>query len=286
MNTKHLINDRYIIEAITNKDHRLTGEKNILSAEGIKPLLKLPEIAENIKVYEEIDSTNREAKAQAVAGAAHGTTILANRQNAGRGRCGKDFFSPHGSGLYMSFVLHSDRLGLDNSTAITAYAAVCVCQAIEAACNIRPAIKWVNDIFVDGKKICGILTEAITEYECSHVREVIVGVGINISTKTEDFPEPLRDIATSLYPEGNASITRNHLAAEIINRIVHYDRLDETLIFAEYKKRLFMLEADIVVLQGDESYCAKALDIDKLGRLIVRNEKGEIKTLFSGEIKI
>lgn len=283
---KDLRNDGYVIEAVTKKGYRLTGENDILSIEGIKPFLVSPDIAGNMKFFAEIDSTNREAKAQAIAGATHGTIILANAQTSGKGRRDREFFSPSDSGLYMSFILSADTVGFANPTAITAYAALCVCDAIEAVCGLSPSIKWVNDIFLDGKKISGILTEAITEFESRSIREIIVGIGINISTKAEDFPEPLRDIASSLYPDGNAPITRNRLAGEIINRILCTDKPNEADMFEQYKKRLFILGADITVIGERGNYTARALDINEQGHLIVRAQNGEIKTLLSGEVRV
>lgn len=283
---KDLRNDGYIIEAATNKGYRLTGENDILSVEGIKPFLLSSDAVPDMKLFAEIDSTNREAKAQAIAGAEHGTVILANRQTSGRGRRGREFFSPSDSGLYMSFILHSDAVGFTNPVSVTAYTALCVCEAIEELCGVSPAVKWVNDIFVDGKKIGGILTEAITEFESRSIREIIVGVGINISTKPEDFPEPLRELAGSLYPNGKTSISRNRLAGEIINRILYKNKPDEADLFVQYKARLFMLGENIAVVKEKESYTAKALDIDEQGHLIVQKQNGETETLLSGEIKL
>lgn len=283
---KDLRNDGYVIEAATNKGYRLTGENDILSAEGIMPFLLSPDFAENIKVFESIDSTNREAKAGAIAGARHGTVILANQQTSGRGRRDREFFSPSDCGLYMSLILSADALGFANPTAITAYAALCVCEAIEAVCGLTPKIKWVNDIFLCGKKIGGILTEAITELESGSVREIIVGIGINVSTRSEDFPEMLKDIAGSLYPDSNSPITRNRLAGEIINRILCADRPNERALFEKYKQRLFMLGADITVIEDREKYTARALDINEKGHLIVRTQNGEIRTLSSGEVRV
>jgi len=283
---KDLRNDGYLIEAITNKGYRLTGDNDIISVEGIKPFLLLAGISESIMVYAEIDSTNREAKAQAINKAAHGTVIISNSQTSGKGRHNRDFYSPPGSGLYMSFILHSSVLRFTNPTAITAYAALCVCEVIENICDMKPSIKWVNDIFLNGKKIGGILTEAITDFESGGVHEIILGIGINISTKTEDFPKEIKEYASSIYPDGNPHITRNRLAAEIINRILLSDTPAETELLERYKKRLFMLGANITVIQGRERYTAKALDINEHGHLIVQEQNGEIKTLSSGEITV
>jgi BirA family biotin operon repressor/biotin-[acetyl-CoA-carboxylase] ligase len=278
--------DGYVIEAGIKTGYRLTGENDIISVEGMKPFLSSPGLSENITVYSEIDSTNREAKARAINKAAHGTVIVSDCQVCGKGRRNREFFSPPGSGLYMSFVLHSEVLRFTNPTAVTAYAALCVCEAIENACKLKPSIKWVNDIFFNGKKIGGILTEAITVFENGSIGEIILGIGINISTKPQNFPESIRASAGSLYPNGVPLITRNCLSAEIINRILVPAAPKEAELFAQYKKRLFMLGSDIEVIQGEEKYEAEALDIDANGYLVVRTGDGEIKKLSSEEISI
>ena len=282
---KDLRNDGYRIDAVTNRGYRLTNENDILSSEGIRPFLTSSCKNIDIKMFAEIDSTNREAKAQAIAGGAHGTVVLANTQTSGRGRHNKEFFSPSDKGLYMSLLLHSGDIGFSNPTAITAYAALCVCDAIATVCGLNPSIKWVNDIFLGGKKVGGILTEAITEFESRSTGEIILGIGINITTMPEDFPETLREIAGSLYPNGHAPITRNRLAGEIINRVLCEDKPSEAHLFAQYKKRLFMLGADILIVQADESFTAKALDINEHGHLVIQKQNGKIETLLSGEIK-
>ena len=283
---KDLRKEGYSIEARTNKGYCLTGTNDIISAEGIKAYLSAPELAEHIKVFSEIDSTNREAKAQAVEKAPHGTVIIADHQTQGKGRFSRSFYSPPGTGLYISFILYSNRLGFTNPTSITAYAGLCVCEAIEKICGFEPKIKWVNDVYLNERKICGILTEAVTDFESGNIQEIILGIGINVSTKTEDFPEDVKTRAGSLYPDGKPLITRNHLAAEIIDRILNPNMPTEPELFTRYKSRLFMLGKDITVIQGDSTYAATAIDIDESGALIVKNQTGEIKTLTSGEISI
>jgi len=262
------------------------GANDIISAEGIKPFLSYPELADNIKFFPELDSTNREAKALAVDKAPHGTVVIADYQTAGRGRFSRGFFSPRGTGLYISFVLCSGRLGFSSPTAITAYAGLCVCEAVESVCGFMPSIKWVNDVYLDGKKICGILTEGVTDIESGGISGIILGIGINVSTKTEDFPEEIRTRAGSLYPDGKPMVTRNRLAAELINRVLCLNMLSEVELFSRYRKRLFMLGAEITVLQGNDEFKARALDIDGTGGLIVEKADGERVTLSSGEISI
>ena len=283
---KSLRDDGYVIEAVTNKGYRLTNENDILAAEGIKPFLASAHMADNIKVHRELDSTNREAKALAIAGAPHGSVIIAERQVSGRGRRDRDFFSPPGRGLYMSMILNSDMLGFHHPTAITAFAAVCVCEAIEGICDLKPAIKWVNDIFLNGRKICGILTEVISDFETRHIREIIIGIGVNINTLDEDFPDSLQGLAGSLYPDGKANITRNQLAAEIINRVFSAEKPGEAQIFERYRSRLFMLNTEVAIIKDGEKCAVKALDIDDSGHLLVKTQEGEILTLVSDEVKI
>jgi len=282
---KDLRHDGYVIAAVTNKGYRLDGANDILSAEGIKPFLR-PSLSADMQVYSEIDSTSREAKAQAISNAAHGTVILSDCQTDGKGRFGRAFFSPPHTGLYMSFVLQAGIIGFANPTAITAYAALCVCEAIEAACGIQPSIKWVNDILLHGKKIGGILTEAITDFESGGTHEIILGIGLNVSTPPSAFPAAIQAQAGALYPDGNPPVTRNQLAAEIINRLLAPEMPGEAELFARYKQRLCMLGADITVTQGTDTYAAKALDINETGHLIVQTDSGETRTLSSGEISI
>lgn len=268
-----------------NRDKEISYD--ILSIADIEPFLESYVVAGNIKIFKEIDSTSKKAKELAVAGAAHGTVILANQQTAGKGRCGKVFISPPDSGIYMSIILNPDTLKFTNLTAITAYAALCVCEAIESVCYLRPSIKWVNDIFMHGKKICGILTEAITKVEThANISKLIIGIGINVSTKPEVFPEILRDHVGSIYPDHSSPISRNHLAGEIMNRVLSWNKPDETQLFDQYKKHLFILGMNITVAQNKETYIARALNINNQGHLIVQRQSGEIEILSSGEVSV
>lgn len=266
---------------------KIIESSDIISAAGIKPFLSSPGPAGEILVYPEADSTHKIAKTLASDNAGHGTVVIADRQTAGRGRYGRSFFSPPSTGLYMSFILDADNLGFNAPTAITAYAALCVCEVIESLCDVKASIKWVNDIFVDGRKVCGILTEAATAPGGGRPGVVLLGIGVNVSTRQDDFPEDVKARAGSLYPDGNPPITRNRLAAGIIDRILSPGKPTTGRMFAKYKERLFMLGADILVIQGPKQYAAKALDIDETGRLIVQEEGGgHIIKLSSGEVSI
>ena len=285
---KELQKDGYHIVAVTNKGYCLSDENDIVSIPGIRPFLseKSQPYVKKIQTYKSLESTNKTAKEMAVAGAEHGTVIISDCQTMGRGRYSRKFFSPTG-GLYMSIILRPEELHFVNPTCITAFAAVSVCEAIESISEKTPKIKWVNDIFIDGKKVCGILTEAVTDFESGGLDWVVLGIGINVSIRTGDFPSDLQSLATSIYPDEKMSGVRNKLSAEIINRILGFDTSPrETEIFEKYKKRLMMLGKEITVIQNQMEYKATAVDVDSVGHLIVKNENGEIVPLSSGEIRI
>lgn len=286
---KELQKDGYNIVAVTNKGYCLSAENDIISIPGIKPFLseRSQFYANKIQVHKSLESTNKTAKEMAVAGAEHGTIIISDCQTMGRGRYSRNFFSPSGGGLYMSIVLRPEAMHFKNPTSVTAFAAVSVCESIESISTKVPRIKWVNDILIDGKKVCGILTEAVTDFESGGLDWVVLGIGINVHTRTEDFPCDLQSIATSIYPDEKMSGVRNRLSAEIINRILGFETLpSETEIFEKYKKRLMVLGKKITVIQNQVEYKATAIDVDSVGHLVVKNESGERITLSSGEIRI
>ena len=285
---KELEKEGYSIEAVTNKGYRLSDQNDIVSIQGIKPFLSPQSklYAENIKIYKTLESTNKTAKEMAVAGAEHGTVIIADSQTKGRGRYSRSYFSPSG-GLYMSIILRPEVLNFENPTSVTAFAAVAVCEAIESISEKTPKIKWVNDILIDGKKVCGILTEAVTDFESGSLDWIVLGIGINVYIKTEDFPDDLQSSATSIFPNEKMFGVRNKLSAEIINRILGYDITPrEAEIFRKYKNRLAILGNQVTVIQNKNEYKAAVIDIDAAGHLVVKNENGEIITVSSGEIRV
>ncbi|MCL1788078.1 MAG: biotin--[acetyl-CoA-carboxylase] ligase [Defluviitaleaceae bacterium] len=255
---------------------------DILCAEGIGQFLSGD--TARIVLYPALESTNKTAKALAAAGGAHGTVILAEQQTAGRGRFGRSFFSPPGHGIYMSLILRP--AGGLTATALTIRTAVCVCQAIEAFTDKTPCIKWVNDIFIGGKKICGILTEAVTGLENGHLPWMVVGIGVNVTTLPGNFPAEIQSTAGSIFGKGQPAASRNRLAAEIINRVFDLENTCSAQALCEYKKRLMMLGKKISVTGHKELFEATALDIDDIGRLIVQKDSGEILALSSGEVSI
>jgi len=257
---------------------------DILSTQGIIPFLSADKA--KIIVHASLESTNNTAKQLAASGAEHGTTIIADHQTAGRGRYSRSFFSPPGHGIYMSIIFRPAHFSCV-PTSYTTYAAVSVCEAIEAATGKKPQIKWVNDIFLNGKKICGILTETATDYESSGIHWVVIGIGINFSTPASGFPEDIEHIAGSIFSDSKPGISRGNLAAEIINRILNFENeYDSEVIFDKYKERLMILGKRVTIVGSKESFEAIAVDIDSLGHLVVKKDNGEILSLSTGEVRI
>jgi len=239
-------------------------------------------------VYESIDSTSTTARKMALGGAwGHRTVVIANHQTAGKGRYGKPFFSPADCGLYISFVLDFSKLFISSPALITTYTAIMVCEVLEALSGLSFKIKWVNDIYLDDKKVCGILTEAVTVPENPSSQWIILGIGINLITPDEGFPGELQQIAGSVFKSGFSGDLKNRLASKIISSVFSFENpFDEKEKMQLYKQKMFLLDERIIVTASDNSYEAEAIDIDENGCLIVKKDNGKILTLSSGEISI
>lgn len=278
-----LLEDGHEIEAVTNKGYRLKPESDVLSIEGIRLMLEPENREYPIYLYRQIDSTNLEAKRKVLEGAGEGTLILAEEQSKGRGRLGRSFASPSRVGVYMSLILKPE-LEIKDAILITTAAAVAVCRAIRSLTNTEPTIKWVNDIYLENKKICGILTEAVSNFETGRVDSVILGIGINVKTRQEQFPEDVRDVAGAIDPD--LDIPRNVFAAVVMNEFMHIYRNIRTRGHMEdYRRFSNVLGEAVKYLEKDIWYYARAVDIDEDGGLIVEDDKGR-RTLSTGEITL
>lgn len=223
----------------------------------------------------EVDSTNNEAKRLIAAGNMPPSLIIvANRQSAGRGRSGKSFYSAIKDAIYMTVVFESGKI--DNPASVTIAAAVAVAKALENRLDVYPKIKWVNDLFYNGRKFCGILSERVGNY-------IIVGIGINCNASQADFPPELGAIAGSIPLYG---ITKNELIAEIFNNLRAYLSQDFTAIITEYRNRSLMAGKRITYYKNNIEVFAIAIGIDDEGRLLVKTDNGDIHQLSSGEVII
>lgn len=228
-----------------------------------------------IHVFDTVTSTNDVAR-ELCNTSAEPILVIADSQTNGRGRQGKSFFSPENSGLYFSFTYNTPSPAFD-FTGLTCAVAVGVTRAIEKLTNLKPEIKWVNDIYLDGRKVAGILVQSVAENGV--IKKVIIGVGVNISTVS--FPDDIRDIAGSL----GAELDRNILAAEIINNT--YELLAKTpdSYLDEYRSKSNVIGKEIICIRDNVRHNALAVDIDPAGGLVVL-ENGEKTTLTSGEISL
>lgn len=283
---KSLEKSGYCILATTNKGYCLQENSDKLSAQSIKPFLNYNLKNIDMQVFDTIDSTNSYAKKLAQEDAKPFTVIIAEEQTKGKGRLGRSFYSPHSSGIYMSIILRP-KMSAKEALLITTSTAVAVSKAIESVCYLDTQIKWVNDIYSDGKKLCGILTEASIDFETGGLEYAIVGIGINVTTSDNDFPEEISNIATSIYPRSKTRAVRSRIIAEVLNNLSLYgERLGDKDILDEYKKRSFLLGKEIYVIEGDKKTPATAIDLSDTAELIVEFADGTKKALNSGEVSV
>ena len=282
---KQLREEGYAIDSVTNRGHCLSSDSDVLSEEGIRKYLRNRDL--NLQVYRSISSTNTVLKTMAEEGAKEGLCLIAGEQTAGKGRRGRSFYSPPNSGIYLSVLLRPALQAVD-ATSITACAAVAVAEAIESLAPVKAEIKWVNDIYVDARKVCGILTEASLDCESGQVNYLIVGIGINTRVPASDFPEELKNIAGSAFGDQPIPQLRCRLAAGVLDRLItYYTNLTDKAWFDEYRRRSMVLGKEINILApGKEPVPAVALDLDPDFALIVRTENGELRRLNSGEVSI
>lgn len=278
--------DGVVIYAKTKKGYFLPESDSSLSKEGIAHLLGETKLT--VDVRHTVTSTNDLLKQLAVNGTDEGYVIVAAEQTAGKGRFGRQFYSPDVSGVYMSLLLRP-KMKAEDSLFITTSAAVAVARAIEKVSQgrISPRIKWVNDIYVNQKKVCGILTEAAVSFESGMLDYAVLGIGINITTPEGDFPKDIKDIATSLFGDMEQDNIRNRLAAELLRELekLMLDPLAEDYL-KEYKRRQLLIDRDITVIRGDKRIFAHALGIDERARLNVKYEDGSCEALISGEVSV
>lgn len=266
----------YAIESGKNRGYRLSKGCDRLSSEAIRVNLRHDV---DVILLDEVDSTNNEAKRMLSSGYEGTGLVVARRQTAGRGRLGRSFYSPADTGIYMT-LMGRPRENMRQVMRITSAAALAVCKAIESLTDLRPGIKWVNDVYLGDKKICGILCEAITDVENGHVQSVIVGIGVNITTA--DFPEEIAHRVTSLGVELSQSVL---IAAICDNLLDLWEDLSDPAIMEEYRARSVVIGREIDFYAGNVKRSGVAVDIDSDGGLIV-DCGGERVTLQTGEITV
>lgn len=275
----------YEIEAIQNKGYKILSVPDRLSESELQSIRKTSWAGKEIFYYDVIDSTNTRAKQLAEEGHGTGTLVVADRQDAGRGRRGRSWEGPAGSGIYMTLVLKPE-INPNNASMLTLVAALAVSGAITTCTGAKAGIKWPNDIVMDGKKVCGILTEMSAQFD--YVNHIVVGIGINVHN--ESFPKEIEDVATSIYLQSGEHINRARLIEEILEQFERYYTIylkteDLSGLVNEYNSRLVNMQQKVRVLDPNEPYEGKAMGITGRGELIVDTWESR-KLVSSGEVSV
>ena len=275
------------IESIHHRGYRLGNEKDIISPEIINEIIEKEGKNRRIQYFERVDSTNTFAKKIIMEGESYPDIIIANEQEQGRGRLGREFYSPKGTGIYCSFIL-DPFIKIENSILVTVAASVAVSRAIEKVTKKDTRIKWINDIYIDDKKVCGILTEAVTDFETGIIGKIILGIGINFNTPSESFPDEITDRASSVFMDDTFGVTRNQLIAQLIIEIdecMNDIENDEIIRYYRNKSLVLGKMLEITYFGQEKPIQGKAVDIDRNGFLIIETKNG-LLTLNSGEVSI
>lgn len=276
----------YEVEAVRNKGYRLVASPDVLLSDEIKSLLETKWFGRKILYFDSIDSTNNEIKRQAEKELVPGMLAIAEEQTAGRGRRERNWVSPPGTGIWMSFPVRPD-LPPYKAPMITLVTALAVAKAIEEETGLEALIKWPNDIVVNGHKITGILTEMSAEMTSIHY--VVIGIGINVNT--EEFPEDIRETASSLYIEGGNRIKRSRLVASFGKYFEKYYEMfceagNLSTIRSEYEERLVNRNKEVYIIEKDNKIKRTAIGIGDEGELIVKDEAGNEEKIIAGEVSV
>lgn len=274
-----LITEGYDIKSVNRSGYIYYSDIRVLNKEKILSQL---DNKHNIVLLEEVDSTNNYAKKMAKDEAIDDAIIIANSQTFGRGRLGRSFESNKSSGIYMSILL-KPTFSLEYAKKITCLASVAVSKAIDKLTGLSSKIKWVNDIYINNKKVSGILTEASTLVEEGKLEYVVIGIGIN--TYTQVFSDELIKIATTLENEAQMVISRCDLIVNVINYIDYYlSHIEENIFMDEYIEKSFVIGNTVELTKYDKKYLVEVVGISKDGELIIKKEDGTKEYVSSGEI--
>ncbi|MDO5424417.1 MAG: biotin--[acetyl-CoA-carboxylase] ligase [Eubacteriales bacterium] len=275
----------YQIEAVSNRGYRLTESPDILTGEAIESFLKTEWAGRKLYCLDTIDSTNNYAKKLAEEGAPHGTLVLAEKQEAGKGRRGRGWSTPKGTAIAMTLLLRPD-IRPEKASMLTLVMGLAAARACRELLNLDVQIKWPNDLVIGGKKICGILTEMSAEMLGIHY--LVIGIGINVNMT--EFPEEIRSVATSLRLEAGKTIDRAELIAKCMEQFeTCYESFIRTGDLVElqeaYQALLVNRNQKVCVLEPGHEYTGTALGINEMGELLVETEEG-IRAVYAGEVSV
>ena len=276
----------YEIEAQQNKGYRLMAAPDLMTEAEIKSLLHTDWVAKEVLYFDTIDSTNTKAQELAEKGYPSGTLVVADKQESGKGRRGRSWVSPSGTGIFMTLMIKPD-INPNNASMLTLVAALAVAKAITSVTGEEAMIKWPNDIVVNGKKVCGILTEMNAQFD--YINHIVVGIGINVHN--ESFPEEISQMASSLMIEaGGKRFHRAQIIAETMSYFEQYydtflQTQDLSALVREYDELLVNMNKAVRVLDPKEPFDGKAMGITPKGELIVDTWESR-KLVSSGEVSV
>jgi BirA family transcriptional regulator, biotin operon repressor / biotin---[acetyl-CoA-carboxylase] ligase len=302
----------YDIVSSSKKGYKLVSIPDIISVNEISYNLATEVLGRNIVYFDTIDSTNSYAKKLGNANCVEGTVVVADMQTEGRGRLGRQWNSASGKGIWMSIVL-KPNIGPEDAQIITIAAAIAVVAALKKSVGIDAGIKWPNDIIIDGKKVCGILTEMNSEME--RVNFIVLGIGLNVNQTAEDFPEDIKDLATSLKIHLNKGTDRGNSSPDLLNCTSQVNRPPDSLdfnrceiiknllyeleriyskiskgfiteIIDEWKRHSITLGKDVRIISKSTNFTGVAINITKDGKLVVKCDDGEVREVISGEVSV
>lgn len=276
----------YEIEAQQNKGYRLMAAPDLMTEAEIKSLMHTEWVAKEVLYFDTIDSTNTKAQELAEKGYPSGTLVVADKQDSGKGRRGRSWVSPSGTGIFMTLMIKPD-INPNNASMLTLVAALAVAKAITSVTGEEALIKWPNDIVVNSKKVCGILTEMNAQFD--YINNIVVGIGINVHN--ESFPEEISQMASSLMIEaGGKRFHRAQIIAETMSYFEqYYDTFlktqDLSALVREYDELLVNRNKSVRVLDPKEPFDGKAMGITPKGELIVDTWESR-KLVSSGEVSV
>ena len=276
----------YGIEAVQNKGYRLRLNPDVLSYSELKSRIRNNWAGSEIYYYEETGSTNIDAKRLGEEGAAHGTIVVADKQNAGRGRRGRVWQSPAGKDIYFTILLRPS-FEPDKASGLTLVMALSVAQAVERKCSLKAGIKWPNDVVLNGKKICGILTEM--NMETDYIQHVVIGVGINVNL--DEMPEEISQTATSILWESGEKTARAELLQEVLARFeenygMYEKESDLSYMLEEYNSYLVNVGKQVKVLDPKGEFEGIARGINASGELLIETPDGKVAEVCAGEVSV
>lgn len=282
---RQLQEDGYAIEAVRNRGYCLRESGDVFTREELAGTLSTDWVGKNLVFLDLVDSTNNRARQLAEQGAPEGTLVVAVEQSAGKGRRGRSWVSAGGTGVWMSLLLRPDFMP-ECASMLTLVAAMAVEEGIRQVAGLESQIKWPNDVILDGKKVCGILTEMSTEMESIHY--VVIGIGINVGIR--EFPEEIRQVATSLALCTQKPVKRADLAAAVAKAWEYYygrflQTMDLSLLMEAYNQKLVNRNRQVKVMGSATGFSGIARGINKKGELLVETDEG-LKAVMSGEVSV